>query len=671
MRKLYLILFLNLYVFANEQEIFLKTLNKVSDIATQTKLNLDKTPANLDVINRNFIIKSGARTLLDILQYLPGVEISMSPSGKKEIIVRGNKSTYRDKIKFLINGREVTNNLYSNQFYYYNFPASLIKRVEFTKTPDAVLYGDHAYLGVLNIITLNNLNDNMVDFYQSNKKQTSFAAFTKGNHFLVDGYYSISNPNIKKVTTLLANLQNDNYKVFRINRPDEYEKNAGIGIRYKKQHSTISYRITSYQKDSFFGIINLPPLTKDKHMNFLHQYVNYNYSKFLTPDIQNSFNTGIKNYIWRGLFRVMPYDLNASSGADKDLIEGANVKEIEYYVKNKTTYNLDKHIINIIFNSRYARLYNRRYIQYIPILNNKISKDLLKNKNVSLSLVSIGAEDLYLIKDDFSVVYGGRYSHYSDFGNDFSYKLGSIYNLNKKTTFKLLFNTAFRAPSWVELYAKSAVSFNGSENLKSEKIKMMEFIWLQKIFENDQFKATLYTGKEKNYIGRKLSQKTGKKTYQNLGDYLVRGVEVNYKKRYQKGYFDVSYSHNANRALFSSKIAKINYYQYLGVRKNLYKGYNIYNFSDNISLFNAVLYGSKIKIPVVKSINPYFSLNININYHKNNNSLIFGINNLTNHSNNYISMPGDLIDEKYIFIQNDARLPDIGRIFYMNFIKKW
>jgi len=133
MKKILLVILSIFFAFASENEDFLQVLNEVSEIATQTKINIDKAPSNVDVIRRDFIIKSGAKTLLDVLKYIPGVELSMSSSGKKELIIRGNKSTYRDKIKFMINGVEVTNNLYTNQFYYYNFPASLIKRVEFTK----------------------------------------------------------------------------------------------------------------------------------------------------------------------------------------------------------------------------------------------------------------------------------------------------------------------------------------------------------------------------------------------------------------------------------------------------------------------------------------------------------------------------------------------------------
>ena len=668
MRKLYLILFLISFIFASSEDDFLKTLNEVSEIATKTKLNIDKTPSTVEVINRDFIVKSGARTLLDLLQYLPGIEISMSASGKKEIIVRGNKSTYRDKIKFLINGEEVTNNLYSNQFYYYNFPANLIKRVEFTKTPDAVLYGDKAFVGVINIITLDELDDNQFSFYQSNKKQTTLTVFDKLNdNLLIDAHYLSSNPSIEKINTYLVDVQAYNYKPVRYNRPNALEKESGLGVRYKKENSTISYRIQYLHKGNFFGVVNLPPLDDDKHVNLIHQYLNYNYSKFITDEIKNSFNIGAKHYQWKGEFRVLPVDFNFSN-PNSDEIMGANIKEYEFYLKNRTTYTTDKHIINVILETKYARLYKSDYETITP--TKTTYSNLFTKSNINRIIFSLAFEDLFIIKDDFSVIYGGRYSHYNDFGGDFSYKLGSVYNLNDKTTFKILFNTAFRAPSWVELYSQTAASFNGNPNLKAEKIKMLELSWLQKITDSDKLKFTLYRGLSKNYIGRDFSLTQGKKIYQNLGDLLIRGYEVSYKKVYEKGNFNINYSFNNNKALFSSMIKNVDFYKYTGIRKHLIKGWNIYNFNPRFSFFSGVVYGSKINLPMGNEHN-YFSLNTNLNYKVNNLSFIFGVDNLTNHKNSYLSIPSDLIANKYFFIQDDAKLPLEGRKFYIKLVKKW
>ena len=675
MKKLYLSLAIVSVLFASNEYDFLKTLNEVSEIATKTKLNLDKTPSNVTVLDRDFIVKSGARTLLDLLQYISGIQISISPSGKKQIIIRGNKSTYRDKIKFLINGHEVTNNLYSNQFYYYNFPAALIKRVEFTKTPDAVLYGDHAYLGVINIITLDKLDNNLISFYQNNKNQNSLVIFQKFKNSLIDFHYEYSNPSLDDVTTYLVNLQNYTVKPYRTASPNPYEQNLGFGYRYFKGNSTFSYRLEFYKKGNFFGLDNLPPLAKDKHIKFIHQYFNYNYTNFLNVNTQDSLNVGVKFYRWKGEFRTFPYDFETKidNNPDNDIIAGANIDEMEYYLNNDITYTTEKHTINLIFNLKYAKPIDYYYLQYIPSFNNKVKlkgdNNVLK-EGIYRTIYALAYEDLYILNDNFSVIYGGRYSHYSDFGSNFSYKLGSVYNLNEKTTFKLLYNTAFRAPSWVELYAKSASEFNGNPDLKPEQIEMGEFIWLQKIFDNDRIKFVVYNGKEKNYIGR-LYSSTGKKIYQNLGDYLIRGYEISYKNAFKKGVFKISYSRNNNKALFSDIINGINRFDYPGIRKNLYKGYLIYNINQNYDLFTSAFYGSKISMPYVNDINPYFSWNMNINYHKNNYKFIIGINNITDHKNYTIDYPSDLIDDQYFFAIKDGKLPEIGRNVYVEIMKEW
>ena len=675
MKKLYLIFALLASLYASKKEDFLKTLNEVSEIATKTKLNIDKTPSNVEVINRDFIIKSGARTFLDAVKYLPGIEISTSASGKIELIIRGVRTTFRDKIKFLINGHEVTNNLYSNQFYYYNFPASLIKRIEFTKTPDAVMYGDKAYMGVINIITLGDLDPDEFSFYQSTKKQTSLSLFTKiSKNTLFDIHYSISDPDVKKVTTQMIDLKNNEVKTVRRNSPNELEKSTGAAIRFKKDNSEIAYRIEYFQKGNFFGIINLPPLKDDRHVNFIHQYLDYHHSKYLSENIKNCFHIGIKHYEWKGAFRIFPVDFNFSN-PDTDLIQGARIKEVEYYVSDNIRYNSEKHIANFIIEGKYSFPYDVYYFEYIPAYNNKktiYGTDSLLKKGIKRKVFSVALEDLYIINDRLSFTYGGRYSNYNDFGDDFSYKLGSVYNITSKTTLKFLFNTAFRAPSWAELYSNTAASFNGNPDLKAEKIKMFEVSVLHSFFKDDKFKITFYRGKSHNFIGREFSfDKEGKQIYENLGDLIIKGYEISYKKAYGKGLAYISFSHNNNKSLFSLIKNDVDYYKFLGSRKNVFKAYNIYNLNNHVSFFTGLIRGSKIKTPVSFDIKSYFSINANINYHNKNSEIIFGVENLTNHPNSFVSLPTDMVQREYVFFQENMSLPVHRRKFYINFIKKW
>ncbi len=664
-KKLCLILLFT-FSFATEKTDFMQVLNKVNIYANNTQLNLDKAPKNLDIIDRDFIINSGARTLVEVLQYLPGVEIARNSAGKIQIIVRGNKSRYRDKIKFLINGIDVTNSVYNNQFYFYNFPAKLIKRIEFSKTPDAVMYGENAFLGVINIITVENYTKNFFNFNVSNKKSSMAVGFNKYKNFTIDYHYLISDPNIQKTTSQLFNFQNHSLINYRSTTPDEFEKNAGLGIVYKKNKNILRYRIEYYKYGGFYGVENLIPIKKDKNSKTYFQYLDFHNHSGINDNFTNDFHIGLNNFSGKGEYREYPYDFNTTidNNPDNDIIIGAKIKEISFYMKNILTYTSLKHLTNLILFLKHTAPYDYEMYNYIPSKKIKNSNPFLQ-KNNKRDIFAIGFQDLYSINDNLSFIYGYRYDHYSDFGSNNSYKIGSVYSLNKDTIFKLLFNNAFRAPSLIEYYS----NFYGNKNLKPEKINMLEFIWLQKIFSKDKLKITLYSGINKKFIGR-YSTDNGF-IYKNLGDYDVKGIEGEYHKQFKNDIFDISYSYNNNKAHFSYNLGNINYYSYSYTRKRMLKTYNIYKFNKKTSLFISSIYGSKIKIPFVKDVNEYFTINGNLKYVNKNYSLMFGINNLTNHKNYDVALPNTLINNQYIFTTQDGRLPKIGREIYFDITKKW
>jgi iron complex outermembrane receptor protein len=663
----FLVIFLAVLLFAGNED-FLKTLNEVSEIATESKLNIDKTPSNVDVIDRSFIVSSGAKTLLDVLKYLPSIEIAMTPSGKKQLIIRGNKSAFRDKIKLMINGVEVTNNLYNNQFFYYNFPASLIKRIEFTKTPDSILYGENAFLGVLNIITLDSLNDSQFSFYASSKKEYQATFFQNFNNLLIDGYYSYSNPTLYSPTDYLINIDERKAIPFRSGvRINSLEKTAGIGIRYFKDDSTIYARFHFYKKGNFYGLENVPPLIRDRDVKFFHSFIEYKNSKYIRYDLKNELRVGLKHYTWDGSYRLFPYDLNASS--THDIIAGAKIPEFQIYLKELLKYEGEKNNINFILDMKYAKPYDYEYYQYIDGITPKITTKNLFSKKVKRKAIGVGVEDLLILKDNLSFILGYRVDHYNDFGSKSSYKAGAVYNYNDSTTFKLLYNNAFRVPSWVELYADTISAFHGNENLKPETISMWEFIFL-KTFKNDKLKVTLYKGVNKNFIGRHMDS-DGNRYYENLGDNDIKGIEIGYRKFYRRFQYYISYSINDNKPKLKYPTDFL--YDYIVVRKRQFKGWGIYKFNQKNKVFMSFIYGSKINMPTgyVKDIGDYVEIDANYQYKFDNTNLIFGVNNLTDHKNYMPVYPSDFYEGKYFFEYKDARIPYVGRKFYVEVVRKW
>jgi iron complex outermembrane receptor protein len=576
----------------------------------------------------------------------------------------------------LINGVEVTNNLYDNQFYYYNFPADLIKRIEFKKTPDSVTYGKNAFLGVINVITLDASNKNQFYTYASDKNSYSAVLFQKfdKNRLLLDLYYEYSFPALYSQPVDYINLQD--YSVNLLRGPtlaNSKEKNLGLGVSYKKGHSKISYRLQYYKKGNFFGFLDVTPIEKDKFIYMTHQYLNYEFSKYLSVNLKETLNMGIRHYEWNGAYRLFPYDFNTTdpdkNDPSHDIITHVKIYELDYYLNNVLKYESIKHTLRFFLNAEYSKPYGYEYKSYIPALNETLPYAPLKSDIKTFDL-GMGFSDIWSFTDDFALNYGYRLDYYKKFGYKGSYKLGLVYNRNNYTTLKFLYNTAYRTPSWVELYSNVS-QFKGNDHLSPENIQMFEFIWLQRIFGNDEFKLAAYYGVNKDAIMRYMNEE-GLKEYINVGDVYIKGYELSYRKNFKKMNFFVSYSYNDNKTTYQEIIGKVNRLDWLGVRKHWFKSFVLYNYNKKLSCFAGILYGSKIPTPIyVSDISPYFSADLTFTYKKKNDTFQFGIKNLTDHKNYYFAEPSDIVDGHYFFRFQNPEIPAVGREIFISYKRSW
>ncbi len=657
----------------NIERDFLTTLSEVSEIASATKLNIDKTPSTVTVLKQDFIQKTGAKTLYDLLCYIPGIEVAMTPSGKRQIIIRGVKNSYRDKIKFLINGTEVTNNFYTNQFYYYNFPANLIKRIEFTKTPDSVRYGANAFLGVINIITLDENDENSVSLYIADISHNQITAFNSfyysGIIFTIDAYKSYAHPKQTAPSIVQIDLQTHTAKPFRNSlAAHTLEKNSGVGIRAKKGEWTLEYRYLYYKKGNFFGISRVPPITHDKSVHLQHQFLTLSYNHFFNPLWKIDAKTGIKVYSWNGEFRAFPYDLQPTNNPNKDLVFGAYFNEREYFATSDIKYIGDIHQLQIHLDIKYAEPNKEYYLQYVPMLNNYAHLPGPVKKDISRQILGIGIEDLYNLSKRLSITVGARMDRYNSFDNKLSYKLGFVYNIDNTNTIKFLHNHAYRAPSWIELYANAAAEFNGDANLKPEEIQMSEIQYLTSFSNQDKCKFNLFYGKTGNTIDRFVDA-SGMRRYKNLGTYNIEGYEISYTHIWPKASLQLRFAKNFDKRNY--KKSPRDNTKYLGIRKTLF---NV-NFDCDIGFVHSHTFfkwGSGIDTPsYIPNVNPCVSLNQVFTLQANSFEWQFGVDNLTNKKNYYFAGPSDIVGGRYMFVPIEGKIPTAGRRFFFQLRKEF
>jgi iron complex outermembrane receptor protein len=134
----------------------------VTSSATGRPQLVSEAPADMEIITQDDIRRSGATSIPDILQFLPGLDVRRYGMGDVDVGIRGYNQPYNPRLLVLVNGREVYEQAYGH-VPWEEIPVQLseIRQIEVIKGPNSALYGFNAVSGVINIITYDPLVDSI------------------------------------------------------------------------------------------------------------------------------------------------------------------------------------------------------------------------------------------------------------------------------------------------------------------------------------------------------------------------------------------------------------------------------------------------------------------------------------------------------------------------------
>lgn len=117
---------------------------------------------NMEIITAEEIERAGARSIPEILRFIPGLSVQQLFFGNTEVSVRGYNQALSERILVLVNGRQVYTDFFG-QVIWDNIPVEIseIVQIEVVKGPNTALFGFNAVSGVINIITVNPLHDDL------------------------------------------------------------------------------------------------------------------------------------------------------------------------------------------------------------------------------------------------------------------------------------------------------------------------------------------------------------------------------------------------------------------------------------------------------------------------------------------------------------------------------
>ncbi len=139
-----------------EENLFFAELPIVASVSRLPQRLADAS-ASVTVIDREMIKAIGARDLNDVFRIVPGFLTYPNNTDAARVTYHGlTNEDFSPRVQVLIDGRSQYSPLFQNGVNWATLPVALedVERIEVVRGTNAVSYGSNAFLGVINIITV-------------------------------------------------------------------------------------------------------------------------------------------------------------------------------------------------------------------------------------------------------------------------------------------------------------------------------------------------------------------------------------------------------------------------------------------------------------------------------------------------------------------------------------
>ncbi len=132
----------------------LNILQQETDVATKTRLNTDYVPGIVTLLQGDQLEAMGVVSAWEALGLVPGVQAVLDGSGSPSVVVRGIDFPFNSgNIQILINSVPLSRADSGISASSLLIPIEQVERIEVIRGPGSVVYGDFAFMGLVNIVT--------------------------------------------------------------------------------------------------------------------------------------------------------------------------------------------------------------------------------------------------------------------------------------------------------------------------------------------------------------------------------------------------------------------------------------------------------------------------------------------------------------------------------------
>ena len=465
-------------------------------IATGTKKPIHKAPSVATVITSDDIQAMGANTIHQVIETVTGIHTypsnvnRMNPSYS----IRGIHTAENSQVLVLVNGVRTTYAFNGAKWNIFDLGVNLIDRVEVIRGPGSAVYGADAYSGVVNVITKGTENDFKND---TGIKTGSFD--TQSTWF----NYGYQQDDLKlSFNSQWQNTEGDTSRVVQtdllhlLGLSDLSNAPGALDTRhrYVDLHAQLDYKgayanLWRLDIEGGTGAGAAQALSNSDETSGKQTNIKIGYKTAITDDLTIDINLYHQKYESFSYFKIFPNGYNHTDGVEytEGFIGAPQTEDTNYGFKLTSTYSgINQHNFRVELGHKDTEEITDEWKNFGPgiIELGQTTQDgtltsvkgtpyiFLGDHNRRLSYISL--QDEWAFASDWEFTAGIRYDDYSDFGSTINPRLALVWQTQHNLTTKLLYGSAFRAPSFGELYSSNNPVLLGNSALTPEEIDTWE-----------------------------------------------------------------------------------------------------------------------------------------------------------------------------------------------------
>ncbi len=481
--------------------------------STLQEESLQSVPSSVTVFGREEIRRMGFTRLDQLMNFVPGFQSYRSDAGSQNYVYssRGRRvGNSGEDLLILLDGMRLNDDWSGGAVTPEpNFPLDNVERVEFIRGPGAAIYGNNAFLGVVNIITGNN-------------REIDVAAGTE--NYRAGSFQWSQKYDNKLVSVFIHDESSDGEKLNLFDPDPSVQTQVTSRDPYQQRHIYLKGEVENFSAQVMKSY--------SRHDDFYNQGYIANGINFTERNNQYIVLEYDRRFFtfWEVSapvhFIERKFELDTIQNQGTSLGFRAHPREIDKGINLTARYDNKKSTRGIIgVEYRETELKDNTLAIYGPVNSE------FESAGGTRVIRGLFAQHQYRFHSKWESTVGFRLDKYTEFGERLSPRAALVYNQDNKNTFKLFYGEAFRAPTRLESNIENNPVIVGNPDLDPEISKTLELNWLR-ILDDGTLSVALFGVLIEDSI--RQAETPDPRISLNAGEETISGIEIEWQQQLHK-----------------------------------------------------------------------------------------------------------------------------------------